>query len=341
MRAPAMRPSGAKRPCRAEPRHPAKGMAVVSVLLVVAVIAVLAAALLGRQSAVIRAAQTEQTRAQASWLLRSEISRAQRVLRMEAQRDPATRPDGLWSRPVNGEDLGELEGAPALVFTEIADEQAKFNLRNLMDAGRIDIAESTAFLRLCALAGVSPEQAGRVARRVIFSLVEAQPPTNHASEDAAAAQSLAQRLGIENLPLREQAPRLRVLEDLLGTPGLSADTVARLKPYVTVLPQRTWININTATAEVLAAWVPGLSLDRARALVRTRDEGQWFINRADFANRLQMPEFAGRRLRVGISSYWFRVSSALRVPRTTLLMQALVHDDKESLPRVVWLREGA
>lgn len=341
MRAPVMRPSGARRPLRAERRHPAQGMAVVSVLLVVAVIAVLAAALLGRQSSVIRAAQTEQTRAQAAWLLRSEISRAQQVLRREAQRDPATRPDGLWNRPVKGEDLGELEGAPALVLTEIADEQAKFNLRNLMDAGRIDIAENTAFLRLCALAGVSPDQAGRVARRVIFSLVEAAPPTSPAPEEAAAAESLAQRLGIESLPVREQAPRLRVLEDLLGTPGLNADTVARLKPYVTVLPQRTWININTASAEVLAAWVPGLTLDRARALVRTRDEGQWFINRADFANRLQMPEFAGRRLRVGISSYWFRVSSALRVPRTTLLMQALVHDDKETLPRVVWLREGA
>ena len=341
MKALRMRPAGPRGSRLAARRHHSKGMAVVSMLLVVAVIAVLAAALLGRQTSVIRAAQTEQTHAQAAWLLRSEITRAQLVLRAEAQRDPATRPDGLWNRPVNGQSLGEIEGAQALVFTEIADEQAKFNLHNLMDAGRIDISESTAFLRLCVLAGVSPDQAGRVARRVILSLVEAEPATSAASADAAEAESLAARLGVASLPEREQSPRLRVLEDLLAVPGLSADTVARLKPYVTVLPQRTWINVNTAKAEVLAAWVPGLALDRARALVRTRDEGQWFINRADFANRLQMPQFADRRLRVGISSHWFRVSSALRVPRTTLLMQALVHDDKEALPQVVWLREGA
>ncbi|MGJ7583621.1 type II secretion system minor pseudopilin GspK, partial [Variovorax sp. RHLX14] len=142
-------------------------MAIISVLLVVAVIAVLASALLGRQTAAIRAAQTEQTLAQARWLLRGEIARAQLVLRAEAQREPATRLDGLWNRPVNGQVLGHIEGASARAFTEIIDEQSKFNLRNLVNAGQIDPVESAAFLRLCALVGVSADQADRMARRVV------------------------------------------------------------------------------------------------------------------------------------------------------------------------------
>lgn len=331
-----------KRRCVQSGRTP-RGMAIVSVLLVVAVIAVLASALLGRQTAAIRAAQTEQTLAQAHWLLRGEISRAQLVLRAEAQRAPATRLDGLWSQPVNGQVLGQIEGAPARAFTEITDEQSKFNLRNLVNGGQIDPVESAAFLRLCGLLGVSADQAGRIARRVAVSLVEAdrKPGAASASSEFKAAQEAAQQLGLAGLPVREQAPRLRVVEDLLAVPGVEAGSVARLHPFVTVLPQRTWINANTAKAEVLAAWVPGLALDRARALLQARDSGQWFINRGDFANRLQMPQLDESEILIGITSRWFRVSSALQMHHTTLLMQALLHDDKEVLPQVMWLREGA
>ncbi|WP_411882684.1 type II secretion system minor pseudopilin GspK [Polaromonas sp. YR568] len=320
-----------------------QGMAIVSMLLVVAVIVVLAAALLGRQTTAIHAAQTEQTRAQARWLLRGEISRAQLVLRAQAQRSAAIRLDGLWNQPVSGQVLGEVEGSPARAFTEIIDEQAKFNLRNLVSFGQVDPVESAAFLRLCALVGVPAEQAARIARRVVVSVVEADPSSTRptAPEEIKAAQEAAQALGLASLPAREQAPRLRVIEDLLAVPGIDAGSVARLRPYATVLPQRTWINANTAKAEVLAAWVPGLALDRAREVLKARDGGQWFINRGDFVYRLQMPELKPSEVLIGITSRWFRVSSALQMTRTTLLMQALVHDDKEALPQVMWLREGA
>ncbi|UXH77431.1 type II secretion system minor pseudopilin GspK [Roseateles amylovorans] len=325
-------------------------MAVVSMLLVVAVIAVLAAALLSRQTAFIRAAQAEQTWAQARWLLRGEISRAQVVLRLDAQRDPTTRLDGGWNQPVVAQVLGQIEGAPAQAFTEITDEQAKFNLRNLVASGQLDAVEAGVFLRLCGLLGVPADQAGRIARRVVTSLVEAdaQPiaaaapaSASEASLDEKEAQAIAQQLGIDGPPAHDLAPRPRVMDDLLATPGVEAGSIERLRPFVTVLPQRTWVNANTASAEVLSAWVPGLDVDRARAVLRTRDQGQWFINRGDFVNRLQMPTLDDTPLLIGITSQWFRVSTALQMSRTTLLMQALLHDDKDSLPRLVWLREGA
>src|SRR6478752_3820891 len=143
--------AGLRRQGRMKRLHARQGMAIVSMLLVVAVIVVLAAALLGRQTTAIHAAQTEQTRAQARWLLRGEISRAQLVLRAQAQRSAAIRLDGLWNQPVSGQVLGEVEGSPARAFTEIIDEQAKFNLRNLVSFGQVDPVESAAFLRLCAL----------------------------------------------------------------------------------------------------------------------------------------------------------------------------------------------
>jgi general secretion pathway protein K len=342
------RPAGLRRQARerqacARPAHGQRGMAVVAALLVVAVIAVLAGALLERQTAAIRAAQSAQTRAQAQWLLRGEVGRAQTVLRAAAQRAPYTRLDGTWSQPVDGQVLGRIEGEPALAFTEIVDEQSKFNLRNLVNAGQFDPVEGGVFLRLCAMVGVPPDQAGRIARRVAVSLVEAERRPAGATQvvEGEAAEETARQLGLESLPAREQAPRLRTVDDLLAVPGVDAGSVARLRPYLTVLPQRTWINANTARAEVLAAWVPGLSLDRARAVLQARDNGQWFINRGDFVNRLQMPGLDESAVLIGITSRWFRLSSALQTSRTTLLMQALLYDDKEVLPQVMWLREGA
>lgn len=333
----------ANTPSRSVNHFRVQGMAVVSVLLVVVVIAVLASALLARQTAAIRSLQAEQSRAKASWLLRGEVSRAQLLLQNEARREPATRLDGYWNKPVNGQVVGEIEGAPAYLFSEVTDEQGKFNLRNLVDHGEIDPVEYAAFVRLCVLLGVPAEQINLIARRVVLSLVEADRRTDMQSRQRQPREEVlhaANQIGLVSLPTLDQGPRLRVIEDLLGNPSISADTIALLGPYLTVLPQRTWINANTAKAEVLAAWVPGLSIDRARALLHVRDSGQWFINRGDFANRLQMPDLDESSILIGITSQWFRLSSALKMSSTTLVMQALVHDSKESLPELVWLREG-
>lgn len=325
------------RPARAQ-----SGMAVIAMLLLVAVIALMASALLARQTTVLYGVQNEHIRLQGQWLLRGEISRSQVVLYDEARRTPVTRLDGRWRQPRNGVIVGQLGGATARIFSEIDDEQAKFNLRNLVDNGEMDARETAAFLRLCALVGVSREQASLIARRVATSLVDAESPGNEQlnDQDAQAAQAAAESIGLSHLSRRELAPRLRDLSDLLAVPGISASSITRLQPYVTMLPQRSWINANTAGPEVLAAWVPGLTLERAKALLVTRDNGQWFINRGDFTRRLQMPELDEIDIMIGITSQWFRFNGALRTPQRTLLIQALLFDNKANLPQVIWLREG-
>ncbi|HEX7868280.1 MAG TPA: type II secretion system minor pseudopilin GspK [Variovorax sp.] len=320
-----------------------RGMAVVSALLIVAVIALLAASLLGRQSAFIRTTQGDQLRVQARWLLRGEIDEARRVLRAEALREPTTRLDGLWTRPFSRAASGQVAGDGGRLVSEIADEQSKFNLRNLVDHSGMDPDEAEVFGRLCALVGVPQAQARAIMRRVVVSLGDAQQPGSAAVSDdvRARAAQLAGSMGLpQELPRNAQAPRLRALEDLLAVPGVDASVLAKLMPFVTVLPERTWINANTARAELVAAGVPGLTLDRAKALLTARDQGQWFVNNGDFANRLKMPELDSAGVRMGVTSNWFRVASVLDTARTQFVQVVLLHDDKTSMPRVVWLREG-
>lgn len=133
---------------------------------------------------------------------------------------------------------------------------------------------------------------------------------------------------------------LRSIEDLRGVDGINDALISKLAPYLTVIPVTTWVNGNTATAPVLAANVPGLSLERAQALINERDAGRWFINRGDFVNRLRMPQLEISSVKVGITSDWFRLRGEARRDQRRVSLEALLHRSQDRLPQVIWSRVG-
>ncbi|NWE73880.1 general secretion pathway protein GspK, partial [Pseudomonas gingeri] len=141
-------------------------------------------------------------------------------------------------------------------------------------------------------------------------------------------------------PLPATRPMLRSLQDLRSVEGVDEQTLALLAPHVTILPANTWVNGNTATAEVLASQVPGLSPQRARGLINERDAGQWFINRGDFVNRLRMPQLIVTDIKVGITSDWFLLTGQSRGERRRVSLAALLHRSQEQMPQVIWSRVG-
>ncbi len=249
--------------------HRQRGMAIISALLIVTVVAVIAAGLIARQSAFIRALESEQLRIQAGWMLRGGLEWSRQLLLEDSRRDPLTRLDQRWAQPMRGLRLSSAE----LPFNgQLEDEQGKFNLRNLLVDQRPDLQERANFERLAGL-----------------------PPA----------------------------------------------TLERLRPYVTILPETTWINGNTARAEVLAACVPGLGLDQARRVLGERDRGRWFLNRGDFVNRLNMPQLQAQSVKVGITSDWFLLTAYARRDRQEVRLQALVQRKAGESTAVNWVRVGS
>ena len=161
------------------------------------------------------------------------------------------------------------------------------------------------------LIGVDPAVSRRISQRVIASYV---PPAKY--------------------------PMLRNLDDLGGIEGLDPVVLQRMQAYISVLPGPTWVNGNTASAEVLSAVVPQLSLSQAHGLVAERDSGQWFINRGDFVNRLHLPQVAVESVQVGITSEWFRVQGQARREQRRVALDALLHRPEDRQPRVIWSRVG-
>lgn len=277
-----------------------RGMAIISALLIAAVVAVLAGAMLTRQTVFTRSLEAEQLRIQGQWLLEGGLERSRQLLWDARQKDVLTRLDQPWALVQRGAFEGRIE-----------DEQGKFNLRNLVNRQQVDTEQLQRFERLCRLIGVDPAVSRRISQRVIASYVA---PAKY--------------------------PMLRNLDDLGGIEGLDAVVLQRMQAYISVLPGPTWVNGNTASAEVLSAVVPQMSLSQAHGLVAERDSGQWFINRGDFVNRLHLPQVAVESVQVGITSEWFRVQGQARREQRRVALDALLHRPEDRQPRVIWSRVG-
>ena len=91
---------------------------------------------------------------------------------------------------------------------------------------------------------------------------------------------------------------------------------------------------------MIAARVPDLSLEQAKALVAQRDAGMWFATEGDFANRLNLPGNRAIR-RAWPQSNWFRLAGAARLGSAMVPFQALLARGAKPWPEVLWSREGA
>ncbi|MCH7419766.1 type II secretion system minor pseudopilin GspK [Pseudomonas mosselii] len=306
-------------------------MAVISALLIAAVVAVIAAGMIERQGLLTRQLENHQLALQGQWALEGGLQFSRQVLFAQRLRDPLVRGGQPWAQPMRDVPSGSVR-----FDGQLEDEQGKFNLRNLMVDGQVDAEALATFKRLCALIGINERLATAIAGQVIDSYPQ-RPLAALGKLDSGRATSPGG--AVEALPARR--PMLRSVEGLAGLKGMDGQALERLRRFVTVLPALTWVNGNTASAEVLAAQVPGLSLQQAAALVAERDGGRWFINRGDFVNRLRMPSLAMANVRVGINSDWFRLRGLVRLGNRELALQALLRQREGQLPDVIWRRVGA
>ena len=272
-----------------------RGTALIIALLVLAIVAAAAAAMVETQDLQHRALQAERDYEQARWMLKGGMHWARSILAEDARSGSADHRRELWASglPPTDVELGSLAG-------EIRDEQALFNLNNLMRAGKISPAHVAGLGRLLAALGRRPELA-----------------------DAIAAAMDSSR------PLADIAELARVR-------AMDPDTLARLQRYATALPRPTPVNINTAPPEVLVAVVEGLTLPEAQALSR-RLATEPVRRREEFQARLRQglsfnPED------VSVGSQFFLVHGRAKVGGAELRMQALLRRAGTALPAIVWQR---
>src|SRR5690606_5994571 len=191
---------------------------------------------------------------------RAGLDWARVLLYNDFRSNAVTRLDTIWSRPISGLELETPDSSRKAFFSgQIEDEQGKYNLWRLSSHGAIQQSEFAILSDLLSVLGLPNGLSTAIAKRVASS---------------------------QNPQAPGSAAGIRSVSDLLAIEDMTLQDAATLSTYVTLIPEKTDINVNTATAEVLSAVIPGLGLPTARALVDERDSGKWFTSRADFTNRL-------------------------------------------------------
>ncbi|CAG4911008.1 type II secretion system minor pseudopilin GspK [Paraburkholderia saeva] len=279
-----------------------KGAAIITALLVVALSAILVSGMLWRQQVQTRRIENQRLLAQAQWVSRGALDWTRLILRSEGDTSAGiTYLGGIWGVPIAktrlSDFLGQIgevraaQGADTYLSGSIEDAQAKFNLRNLVSspapgALQLNIEQIQSFQRLLAILGVNGQLAKNTAVQLRAGL--GQSATRFQSQSTTSTttpQNAAQQGGITGNSNFTNQPGLGDSEDnsataplqmtsvdaLLDIPGFTRETVERLRPFVTVLPTTSAVNMNTASAEVIAAVVPGMSLSSAQAFVARRE----------------------------------------------------------------------
>ncbi len=235
-------------------RHRQRGVAIITALLVVMLAAGIAAFLLAQQSRALTRAARATERAQAIQYAAPTLDWARAALyqlQKSTARVDLTQPwaRGLAAIPLDG----------AMAAGALRDEAGLFNINNLAKNGVRSEADIAVFRDLLTNLKLNPELADAAADWIDAD----DEPTGAGGAENSTYMAM-------QAPYRAANRNLIQIEELRRARGFDDAGIARLKPFVTALPLRTPININTAPQEVLAATFPKLSADDIAALARQR-----------------------------------------------------------------------
>ncbi len=302
--------------------HRESGAAIILAVLTLALVAGLAAMVVRDYGAAVASLSGRHDQAQARLLARGAVDWARNVLADDARRTSIDYFGENWAvrvPPTPVED-GEVSG-------ELEDLSGRFDLNSLVLAGVADPVRATVYKRLLSELGISPMEAAALAASLI-DWIDADDAVT--SPDGAESGWYAAAT-----PLRAPANAfLTDVDELTLIRGYGIDLVNRLRPFVTALPAAAPLNVNTASAEVLAAVVPGLGTDGARVLIAKRLSIP-FKNPADFIARLPRADLRPDAVPLSVTSRYFMASGRARYGLATTRMQVLL-DRGRIWPEIIW-----
>ncbi|MGV8891821.1 MAG: type II secretion system minor pseudopilin GspK [Burkholderiaceae bacterium] len=312
-----------------------RGVAIITAMLLTALAVTIVASLFWQQQVQVRSIENQRLHLQTKWILRGALDWARLVLREDAKFSSVDTLDEPWSVQLAETRLDQYvengrtgsDQTDATLSGHIVDAQGRFNLANLAQKGKVKPREVAIFARLLD----SLELDAGLAQATADSMARAQPP---AASDSNGSAPPAAATEPETQPME-----LLQVDDLLAVPGFTATILAPLREFVTLLPRATPINVNTASAKVLAASIGTLSQSDAAALVAARAKTH-FRNSADFiallptgkTDDISANDFA-------VATNFFIVNGKVRLNRASMEMQSLIERNNRST-KLIWVRDN-
>lgn len=295
------------------------GAALLAAMLTVTLVATLAAAGLWRQWRNAEVEGAERMHLQAQWVLTGALDWARLILREDARSGGADYLAEPWAVPLeearlstflaadrngNASNAETDDASQVFLSGNITDLQARMNVYNLVEGGKISEPDLRAFTKLFEVLGLPPTELSLLANNLLQS----------------------QAIGTPAKPLSPLTPLPPQRVAHLAWLGLSAPTLVALEPFITWLPQRTTVNVNTASVTVLYASSPGLDMARAQELDNARKAAHF--KTLDDANKLigsaAEPLVDAHH---SVNSRYFLVRGRQRQDQTVVQQQSVVYRD--------------
>ncbi|MFM8928861.1 MAG: type II secretion system minor pseudopilin GspK [Betaproteobacteria bacterium] len=310
------------------PRGHQRGAALLLALVVVTVIASLAGSMVWHQWRSVQAESAERARLQAHWVLLGALDWGRLILREDSRGSQIDHLGEPWALPLQearlstflAEGREDLEDNPALqafVSGAITDAQSRFNLRNLVVNGALSVPALRTLERIARAAEVEPAVVGLISQGVQRSWLPKPAEGQQATASAAAMLS----------PER--------LSDLSWW-GVAPQDLERLRPWLSLLPVPTPLNVNTATAPLLAVALEGVDTALAQRIVQQRSTAPFKSTEAVLA-LLPPSEGGNRAAGLSVQSNFFELQGRLRLGQRLFEERILV--ERRQLDMVVLSRE--
>lgn len=278
-----------------------RGMAMITVLLVVAVVTVVCAGMIARQQLAIRSSANQLHARQAlQYAMGGEALARGMLLRDLRAGDPRTPVDHLgeaWARPLNNfplDDGGEL-------LVRIEDATARFNLNSVVRQGKVNEQSLLQFRRLLLRLQIEAPYA----ERLVDWLDKDQEPTGaNGAED--------NEYLLNQPPYRAANHAMADVSELRLLAGMTEADYRRLLPFVAALPDNATLNVNTAGAMVLSSLADSLTPSVGEALVAARGKAG-FQTLDAFLGQSALAGMGMEAQGLAVGSEYFRVTSEVHL----------------------------
>ena len=288
-----------------------KGVALITVMLILALATVLAVSMSSRQQLDIHRSANIFNSEQAFQYILGAESWAKQILKRDFEDNKIDSLNDDWATvlpalPIEG---GQMSG-------KIEDLQAKFNINNLVENGKPQKIYLERFKRLLRNLELNENISS-----VLIDWLDSNEETGFSGAEDNEYLNLSPAYRTANQAMSD-------VSELLLVKGVDFETYEKLRPYICVLESNSAINVNTASAEVLSSIIKDITLEDAKSLVEDRNK-EAYKKIDDF---LQQPLIKNKKIKnegLSVSSNYFQLNSTAQIERISVEFITILHREAD------------
>jgi general secretion pathway protein K len=294
-----------------------RGIALITVMLVLAVVTVVLVSMSSDRQMDIRRTENQLRTTQAWEYVYGLEAWAQARLRTDSADKKSTAAADLWSKP-----LPTTLTPEGSIDADISELQGRINLNNLLVDGAASEDDVHRLKRLLSNLDIKPERVDAMLDWIDADMEIRYP---HGAEDETYSQL--------SPPYRSANSFFSDVSELLRVQGMTLDEYQKILPYVYVADGYQPINVNTASAVVLRTIADDIKKDQAESLFRA--SGKPFEKVEDFFKDEAMAGISVNKTGLSVDSNHFLLSGHIDMGKNRLAFQSQLKRNKAGAVAVV------